>query len=472
MTFARTKSGRRSAPNGAAISERIRLLQFVDMRSSRACIALLVCTAYALLALCVAPASAGPEIPGKPQDGPIALVGGTVHTVSGATIAKAVVLFDKGKITAVGADVPLPEGVKKIDAAGKHVYPGLIAANATVGLIEIDAIRATVDHTEVGLINPNVRAQAAVNPDSEVIPVTRANGVLLMQASPRGPLLQGQSALMALDGWTWEEMTLAAPLAVHLNWPATQPVSANAASSAQQNEDRSRQLTILRKAMDDARAYRTAKQANSGVAVDLRWEAMIPVLERRLPLHVQADRAPEIQAAIGFAAKENVKIVIVGGYDAVQSAELLKKQDIPVIINTVNRLPLRQSDAYDAAFTLPERLRKTGVKYCICDGGRFEASGLRNLPYEAAAAAAYGLPADEALKAITLYPAQILGVAERVGSLEAGKDATLFVADGDILEIASNVEMAFIGGRAVDLNNRHKRLFEKYQEKQRRAAKP
>lgn len=415
-------------------------------------------------------APAGPEIPGKPQEKPIALTGGVVHTVSGETIEGGIIVFDKGKITAVGKDAAIPEGAQTIDVAGKHVYPSLLAANSTVGLIEIDSIRATIDHTEAGLINPNAKAQIAVNPDSEIIPVTRANGILLVQASPRGGLLQGQSHLMALDGWTWEDMTIAGPLAVHLNWPMMQPVRGWMVEQTGQEQmsARNQQLAALRKAFDEARRYWEGKKSAAPQPVDLRWEAMIPIFERQLPLHIRADQSIEIQAAIGFAAKENVRIVIVGGYDAPGLAALLKKHDIPVIVNSVNRLPMRPSDPYDAPFTVVERLRQAGVKYCICDGGRFEASSLRNLPYEAAQAVAYGLPADEGLKAITLYPAQILGVDAQVGSLEVGKDATLFVSDGDILEIATNVQSAYVQGRPVDLSNRHKRLFEKYQERLRR----
>ncbi len=416
-------------------------------------------------------AQANPEIPGAPQASPIAIVGATVHTVSGAVIERGVVVFDAGKLTAVGpTDTAIPANAQRIDAAGKHVFPGLIAANTTLGLIEIDAVRATVDHTEAGLVNPNVRAQVAVNPDSELIPVTRANGVLLAQVTPRGGMLQGQSAIIALDGWTWEDMTLAAPVGMHVNWPRMTPVSSwwVEQSGQQQAEGRNQQLAILRKTFDDARAYMKARAAEPATRVDVRLEAMIPVVERKLPLFVAADALDEIQAAVAFCLKENVRLVIVGGYDAPHCAALLKQHDIPVIVNSVNRLPRNRGDAFDTPFTVPERLRKAGVKFCICDGGKFEASNIRNLPYEAAKAASYGLPPDEALKSLTLSAAEILGIGDRAGSLDVGKDATLFIADGDILEIATHVEQAFIQGRKVDLSNRHKRLYDKYQEKQRR----
>ncbi|MEX2188210.1 MAG: amidohydrolase family protein [Pirellulales bacterium] len=411
---------------------------------------------FLIAALIATTALANPEVPGPPQTAPIAIVGATVHTVGGPTIENGVVIFDAGKLTAVGpTDTAIPPNAKRIDAAGKHVFPGLIAANTTLGLIEIDAVRATVDHTEAGLINPNVRAQVAVNPDSELIPVTRANGVLLAQVAPRGGLLQGQSAVVALDGWTWEEMTLAAPVGMHVNWP-------------RMTSGGNQQLALLQKTFDDARAYHKARQAEPTTSIDVRFDALIPVLDRKLPLFVAADALDEIQAAVAFSLKENVRLVIVGGYDAPHCSALLKQHDIPVVINSVNRLPMRRGDPFDTPFTVPERLRKTGVKFCICDGGKFEASNIRNLPYEAAKAASFGLPPDEALKSVTLSAAEILGIGDRAGSLDVGKDATLIIADGDILEIATHVEQAFIQGRQVDLNNRHKRLYEKYQEKQRR----
>jgi imidazolonepropionase-like amidohydrolase len=198
---------------------------------------------------------------------------------------------------------------------------------------------------------------------------------------------------------------------------------------------------------------------------------MLPVLDRKLPLIVRANRADQIRAAVGFASRENVRLIISEGYDAELCAPLLKKHNIPVILGGTLRLPLNRDDAYDAAYTLPERLRRAGVKFCIGMGGRFSDSNLRNLPYNAAMAVGFGLPQDEALRAITLYPAEILGVSDRVGSLTVGKDATLFVTDGDILETPTQVELAFIQGRPVDLSNRHKRLWNKYQEKYRRLDK-
>jgi imidazolonepropionase-like amidohydrolase len=278
---------------------------------------------------------------------------------------------------------------------------------------------------------------------------------------------------MMLDGWTYEDMTLKAPVAVHVNWPHLTTSAARWQDDESEGPlpDRNELLEDLRKVFRDARAYHQAKSAGAKQPEDLRLEALGPVLARQTPLLVMADEIRQIQSAVAFAQREKLRLVIVGGYDAPHCIELLKKHDVPVVISRVPRLPMRRGDAYDDAFTLPERLRKAGVKFCIAGADRFQASSVGNLPYGAGMAAAYGLPRDVALRSITLSAAEILGVADRVGSLDAGKDATLIIADGDILQTPTLVERAYIQGRPVDLANRHKRLWEKYQEKQRRQVK-
>ena len=431
-----------------------------------------------LLLLALAPvALASDQVPGKPQDAPILLTGADVHTVSGEVIRSGQLLFDKGKIVAVGREVAAPPSAKRIDLAGKRIYPGLFAVGNDLGLSEVRSVRGTVDTGETGQINPNARAEVAVNPDSELIPVARANGVLLNLTAPTGSLLPGSSAVLQLDGWTWEDMTLKPRAALHVTWPRmgrTRAGRRGGGGEDEQDQSRGDQLKTLEQAFTDARAYAAVKKAGSafGDAAasrspehDARWEAMLPLLEGKVPLIISADEAAQIQAAVAFAAREKVKLILFGGYDAPLCAELLKKHDVPVIVNGTHRLPLRPDDPYDHAFTLPQRVREAGLKYAITLSHRFGGSDVRNLPYHAATAAAHGLPADEALKAITLYPAQFLGVADRVGSLEAGKDATLIVTTGDILETATRVEQAFIRGRAVDLTSKHTQLWEKYRQK-------
>jgi imidazolonepropionase-like amidohydrolase len=406
--------------------------------------------------------------PAPPQAGTIALVGGTVHPVDGPDIPNGTVIFSNGKITAIGASVTVPADAQKIDVTGKHVYPSLIDASTVIGLTEIGAIRATNDAAEVGDINPNVRAEVAVNPESEIIPVTRSNGVLLALTTPNGGVICGTSALLQLDGWTWEDLTLQSPIAMHVNWPRMSPVTAwwMQDSEEKQLERRDQQLRVVRQAFDDARTYMMAKAAGQAPEPDFRWDAMIPVLEGKLPVAIEADELQQIQAAAAFGESEKIKVIIVGGYDAPLCAELLKRDSIPVIIGGILRTPQRVDDPFDTPFTVPDRLRQAGVSYCISGGG--DASNVRNLPYHAAKAASYGLPVAEALKSITIYPARILGVADRVGSLAVGKDATLFVADGDILDIPTHVEQAFIQGRKLDLTDKQRVLWDKYKEKYKR----
>jgi imidazolonepropionase-like amidohydrolase len=417
---------------------------------------------------------AGPgQIPGEPQKQPVAITNARVFTVSGEVIENGTVLFRDGKIEGVGADVAIPPDAQVIDAAGKHVYPGLIESISDLGLVEIDSVRATRDASETGTMNPNVRAQVAINPESEIIPTIRANGVLLAVAAPEGGTIAGQGALLMLDGWTWEEMTLKAPIGMHLNWPNMSASRGWWVQQSERDQLRERDETIrrLREFFEQARAYsRTPATRPNGLVrgFDARLQAMIPVLERRLPLMIQANDLAQIQAAVAFAREQNVRIVIVGGADAAMCAEQLKANEVPVIILATQRMPPRRHSGYDDAYALPARLTELGVKYCIASNRR--ATNIRNLPYQAGCAVAYGLSEADALRSITLWPAEILGVADRVGSLEPGKDATLFIASGDILQTPTQVERAWIQGREVDLSSRHTRLYQKYREKYRRQS--
>jgi hypothetical protein len=312
-------------------------------------------------------------------------------------------------------------------------------------------VQATDDRAEMGTFNPNVSAHKAFNPDSELIPVTRSNGVLLALAAPTGGLFSGQSSLMKLSGWTWEEMLLRPQVAMHVDWPRAR--------------DDGSELQRIKKLIEDARAYKAARDANEDLTpFDIRWESMQPMLAGKQPVMVQADELVEIQSAVAFAAEHKLRLIVFGGYDAPRCAALLKAHNVPVIVSSVHRLPLRRDDPYDASYTLPNRLREAGVQYCIA-GDSNDSSNLRNLPYHAATAAAYGLPADEALKAVTLYPAQILGVADEVGSLEAGKAATLIVADGNPLETPTQITAAYVDGQPVDLNDRHKTLYQRFKKR-------
>lgn len=407
-----------------------------------ACLASLAASNTALLA--------SDQIPGAKQSKPIAIMGATVHTVSGRVIENATVVFDAGKIISVGKGAFLPAEAEVIQAAGKHVYPSLIDANSDIGLVEINSVRATIDSRETGNINPNVRAVAAFNPDSELIPVNRANGVLIALCAPTGGLVAGRSAVMMLDGWTWEDMTLKPDAGMHMRWPRGSGKS----------------LDELVELLEQTKRYLASRKANPDTTpLDLRLESLAPVLDGSLPMVVDATSVTQIESAVAFAQQRHLKLIIHGGYEAVHCAELLKRANVPVVVSGVYRTPTGRDNPYDEAYVLPKRLKEAGVKFCICSGGRFGASGLRNLPYHAATAAAYGLSQEDALRAITLDAAEVLGVADRVGSIAVDRDATLFIADGNILETETQVEQAFIQGRKVDLDNKHKQLYRKYSAK-------
>ena len=413
---------------------------------------------------------ASDPVPSKRQDHPIALTGATIHPVTGPEISNGTILFENGKFTGIGTDVLLPANVEKIDVAGKHIYPGLINANSTVGLTEIEAVRATNDYAETGQINPNVRSEIAVNPESELIPTLRANGVLIANVMPQGGLIAGRSAAIMMDGWTQEDVVLKAPVGLVILWPqmAISHAPWVRQTEEEQKKNRDKQLKELNDAFADARAYMIAKksEAAKGIpyhATDLRWEAMIPVLEKKIPVFVNANEIRQIEAAVQWSRDENVKLVIVSGRDSWRAADLLKANNVSVIVGPTLDEPRRQWEPYDDAFTVPSKLHAAGVQFAI--SGEGEAFGERNTPYHAAMAAAYGLPRDEALKAVTIYPARILGIDAQAGSLEIGKDASLIVTNGDPLEIETNVQMEFIQGKKIDLRSRHTILYDKYREK-------
>lgn len=413
-----------------------------------------------------------PEVPGATQTKPIALVGGVIHTVSGKTIEQGTLLFIDGKIFEIGGDVNLPVDVEVIDVKGKHVYPGLIDANSNMGLVEINAVRATVDERETGSFNPNVKAQVAINPDSEIIPTTRSNGVLLCLTAPSGGVVSGQSAVIQLDGWTYEDLTIRSGAGLHINWPLMAAVSDWQLNADEKKTVKARDENMqrLEEFFETARRYDAARRNDPSTKIDVKWESMRDVLAGKIPVIASAEYANQIQAAVAFSVRQKVKLIISGGYDSIHCTDLLKHHDIPVILGGIYRLPRRDDDFYDLPYEIPAILKKAGVRFCIASDGRFGASMVRNLPFHAGTAHAYGLSMDEALRSVTLSTAEILGVADRVGSLEKGKDATLVITNGNILDIRTNVEAAFIQGRRVDLSDRHKKLYYKYEQRIDRAA--
>ena len=405
----------------------------------------------------------------------IALVGGTVYPVSGPAISNGTVVMTDGKISAVGADVTVPAGARTVDVTGLNVYPGLIASHTVLGLVEINSVRGTRDYNEVGNINPNARAQIALNADSELIPVARANGILTAQSVTTGGVITGTSVVWNLDGWNWKDMTVVSDAGVHIDWPNMTTITAwwMQRSEEEQKKDREKRLKEIKEAFDDARAYMKARDAMAQGGphheFDVRWEAMIPVLKGKMPVYFHADEYQQIEAVLKFVEEQEIaRAVIAGGTDSWRLADKLAAANVPVILADADDLPRRDWEPYDARFTVAKKLHEAGVLFSFTMGeSGGEAAHLRSMPYGAAMAAAYGLPKEEAIAGVTLNAAHILGLADRLGSLDVGKDGNVIVVDGDPLEILSTVKMAFIGGREVSVESRHTKLYDRYRNRPR-----
>jgi imidazolonepropionase-like amidohydrolase len=408
----------------------------------------------------------------------IAITGARVVTVSGPTLERATVVISGGKIAAVGADAAVPAGATVIDGAGKTVYPGLIDGLTTLGLTEIGSVAGSVDVAEVGDVNPHAKAWVAIHPQSELIPVARANGITAALAAPGGGLVSGQSALIRLAGSTPAELTVKAPVAMHVVYPTGRPPfeisrlfeepELKTFEERQRDKRRNQEKELKRLAglLEDAKAYGAgleAAQANRGPAPesDLPMASLAPAARGRIPVVIRADAADDIRSAVDFAKREGLKLIVAGGLEAWRVADLLKQNDVAVLVN-VDRLPRRESDAYDAAYANPAALQRAGVRFAIVSD---DASQVRNLPYEAAMARAFGLPAEAAIRAITLSPAEIFGVADRMGSIERGKDANLVVATGDIMDHRTQVTQVLIDGAPQSLETRHTRLYQEFRKR-------
>ncbi len=407
---------------------------------------------FTIVACLASASSASDQIPGAMPKVPVAIVGATIHPISGPAIEQGNLIFENGKLTEIGEKAKVPKNARVIQAAGKHVYPGLFEPYSRIGLTEISSVQASNDYRESGSMNPNVKAHVSVDPDGEIIPVTRSNGVLLTMTAPSGGLISGQSAIMQLDGWTYEDMTLLPRAGMIISM------------------DSEGEKERLEEFFDEARRYHLGKEANSNLLHDARLDSMDMVLSGDQPIIIQADRASDIIRAITFANEQKIKIVIFGGYDAPKCRDLMKKYAVPVIVSAIHRNPRRRDDPYDAAYTLAKDLQDAEIRFCISGYERSNSWNVRNLPYHAATAVAFGLDKEAAIRAITLSPAEILGVSDRVGSLEKGKDATLFVCDGNPLEAATQVQSAWIGGKPVDLSNKQTMLYDKYQQKYQQMA--
>jgi imidazolonepropionase-like amidohydrolase len=409
------------------------------------------------------------------RDDTIAIVGGRIVTVSGPTFEKGTVLVKGGRIQAVGSTVEVPPGATVIDAVGRSVYPGLIDGMTGIGLTEIGSVPGSVDSREVGDVNPHARAWVAVHPHSELIPVARAGGLTVVLTAPEGGLVSGQSALIRLTGTTPDALKVKAPVAIHVGYPTGRPpfditrlfeepeTKTFEERQKEKKKNQEKDLRRLAHLLARAKAHGAAlAEAAAGRAAppdpDLALEALAPVARGELPAVIHADAEEDIRGAVAFASEHGVRMILAEGLEAWKCAELLKEKDVPVLLK-VDRLPREQSDPYDAAFANAAKLHEQGVRFAIVSS---DAANARNLPFEAAMAHAFGLPAEAALRAITLSPAEILGVADRMGSIDAGKEAHVVVATGDILDHRTHVTHVLIDGVPQSLESRHTRLHEQF----------
>ncbi len=409
------------------------------------------------------------------QRGSTAIIGATIHTVSGDTIESGVVVFENGTITAVGGpETAIPDDAERVDATGRHLFPGMISFDSTVGLVEVDqGVSGSVDTAEIDDINSDLRAEVAVNQSSEHIAVNRANGVTHTLTAPRGGTITGASALLRLDGWSWEEMTALPRAAMHMNFPSGPsgfaaffaPPSSDDEIERQRNEALGRIDDLIA----DTEAYVRGKSAQAAGAVlhdtDVKLEGMIPVVSGDVPLFIHTSGARDIRAALEWAAEHDLRIVLIDSGDTWRAAEALVAANVPVVVSNVLTVPGNADDPYDAMYANAGKLAAAGVRFAIADGGGTSGGDDRNLPYQAGMAAAFGLDKGEALRAVTLYPAQILGVGDSLGSIEVGKSATFVLTDGDLLEIRTNVLQEWIDGNGIDLESKHTQLWQKWRDR-------
>jgi imidazolonepropionase-like amidohydrolase len=411
------------------------------------------------------------------DDNSFFLKGATIHTMAGKDIENGSILVRDGKIVGVGQNLTAPKGVKVIEGKGMQVYPGMIDSGSTVGIQEISAVTESNDISEVGMFDPQLRSYIAVNPESEHIPVVRANGITAVLAIPGGggrrgggggQIIAGNASLIRLDGWTTEDLDIKGAAAMHLTLPTLGGGGGRGGegggfmrvSYEQQKQAYDKSMKEVNDFFEEARRYAQAKKAaGPGFRTDLKLEAMIPVIEGTEPVIMTAVRERAIRDAIAFADKQKIKIILSQCAEAYKVIPEIKAHDIPVVLPPTLALPDGEDEPYDQPPTTPALLYKAGIKFSFAS---FSVEFSRNLPYQAATAVAYGLPEEEAMKAITVNAAQIFGVAGQMGTIEEGKSADFMMTDGNPLKTETQVKQLFISGKNVNLDNKHKQLYEKY----------
>ncbi|MAX68791.1 MAG: amidohydrolase [Flavobacteriales bacterium] len=393
------------------------------------------------------------------------IMGGIAHLGTGEKIENSLIVVRDGKF-----DLVADASVVRIDpsafdtiirAYGKHIYPAFIAPNTTLGITEIDAVRASKDYNEVGSYNPNVRSQIAYNTDSKIIKTVRTNGVLVTQTTPRGGVISGLSSVMYLDGWNWEDATLKADDGIHLNWPSSFITSGWWAEPGKtsKNKNYDDRVKEIKNYFEIAKSY-----SEYDSKMDLELVSIKELFKGTRNLYIHANYANDIRESVRFFKKIGIKnIVIVGGRDALNAVSILKENNISIILERVHSLPVNEDASIDQFYKLPSQLSENNILFCLSYSGDMEAMGTRNLPFTAGTAVAYGLDMEKAIASISLNTAIILGIEKTTGSIEIGKNATFFISSGDALDMrTNNIELSFIKGIPVDLNNHQKELFKKY----------
>ena len=393
------------------------------------------------------------------------IMGGIAHLGTGEKIENSLIVIRDGKFDLV-ADASMvridPSAFDTvIRAYGKHIYPAFIAPNTTLGITEINAVRASKDYNEVGSYNPNVRSQIAYNTDSKIIKTVRTNGVLITQSTPRGGVISGLSSVMYLDGWNWEDATLKADDGIHLNWPSSFNTSGWWAEPGKtsKNKNYDDRVKEIKNYFEIAKSY-----SQDDSKMDLELVSIKGLFEGKRNLYIHANYAKDIRESVRFFKKIGINnIVIVGGRDALNAISILKENNISIILERVHSLPVNEDAAIDQFYKLPSQLSENNILFCLAYNGDMEAMGTRNLAFTAGTAVAYGLDMEKAIASISLNTAIILGIEKTTGSIEIGKNATFFISSGDALDMrTNNIELSFIKGIPVNLNNHQKELFEKY----------
>ncbi|MBL7818701.1 MAG: amidohydrolase family protein [Saprospiraceae bacterium] len=406
-------------------------------------------------------------LPAVAQSEPILIMNATAHIGNGKVIEKALIAFENGKITIVDnvqtSRIDMSKFKKVINAAGNHVYPGMISMSTDLGLVEIIAVRQTVDHTETGDMNPSVRSIVAYNTDSQVPPTVRSNGILLAQITPNGGRISGQSSVVELDAWNWEDAAYKFDEGVHVNFPALFSGGFDFLSGGfaqRKNENFAKQITELEQFFSEAKAYAAM---TSPSPKNLKFEAMRDLFSQKKTLYIHANLVKEITEGVLFGKKMGCKTVIVGGRDAYLVTDILKSNNVAVILDETQALPARVDDDIDQPFKSPAMLKAAGIPFTLSVNGHWQQ---RNLPLMAGQAVAFGLGYEDAVTAVTLEPAKILGIDKTVGSLEEGKDATLIITEGDVFDMrTSKVKQAFIRGKEIDLTNKQTDLYKRFKTK-------